>query len=128
MNNTIQDLRIIKELNVQCKPRLGNNIESYKWGLPNQYEVKSCCDGLALSIPGEAGIGIIYRNNKGEVMGTYSKSIGQATNFIVEITSIISGVQKAITQGWRRVWVVSDSTATIKAFIKDKMPWVLKTA
>ncbi|KAF6135445.1 hypothetical protein GIB67_027319, partial [Kingdonia uniflora] len=102
-------------------------IESCKWGLPNQDEVKICCDGSALGNPGEAGIGIIYRNNKGEVMGKYSKFIGQATNFITEITSIISGVQKAVKQGWRRVWVVSDSATAIKAFIKDKIPWTLKT-
>ncbi|KAF6135404.1 hypothetical protein GIB67_027278 [Kingdonia uniflora] len=128
MNNTIQGLRIIKELNVQCKPRIGNNIKSCKWGIPTQDEVKICCDGSALGIPGVAGISIIYRNNKGEVLGIYSKSIGQATNFIAEITSIISGVQRAVTQGWRRVWVVSDSAAAIKAFIKDKIPWTLKTA
>ncbi|KAF6152066.1 hypothetical protein GIB67_031388 [Kingdonia uniflora] len=43
--------------------------------------------------PGNVGIGIIYKDNKGDVMGTYGKATGHATNYIAEITTIISGVQ-----------------------------------
>ncbi|KAF6141043.1 hypothetical protein GIB67_006488 [Kingdonia uniflora] len=77
MDDTIQDLRIIKELNVLYKPRVGNNIESCICGFPTQEKVKICCDGLALGNLDIAGIGIIYRNNKGEILSTYSKSIGK---------------------------------------------------
>ncbi|KAF6174656.1 hypothetical protein GIB67_006308 [Kingdonia uniflora] len=72
-----------------------------------------------------------YRSNiqkqHGEVLGTYNKSFGQATNYIAEITAIIEGVRRSVTQGWRRVWVVSDSAAVIKVFLKAKLPWSLKS-
>ncbi|KAF6174588.1 hypothetical protein GIB67_006240 [Kingdonia uniflora] len=127
MNNTVYDLKIIKALNVQCKPQKYSNIESCRWLLPEANEVKICCDGSAMGNPGPAGIGIIYRNNIEEVLGTFSKSIAQATNYIVETTAIISGVQRAVAQGWRQVWVVSDSAAAIKAFLKDNIPWSFRT-
>ncbi|KAF6162807.1 hypothetical protein GIB67_029076 [Kingdonia uniflora] len=123
MNNTVHDLKIIKTLNVQCKPRKHSNIESCRWLLPKANEVKIYCDGSVMGNPGPAGIGMMYKNNTGEVLGTFSKSIGQATNYIAEITTIISGVQRVVARGWRRVWVVSDSAAAIKVFLKDSIPW-----
>ncbi|KAF6172111.1 hypothetical protein GIB67_029529 [Kingdonia uniflora] len=127
MHNTARDLKIIKALNVHCKPRHGSNIENFKWWLPTPNEVKIYCDDLSLSNTGDAGIGIIYKNNIREVLGTYSKSIGHATNFIAEITTIIQGIHGAITNGWMNFWVVSDSATAINAYIKDIIPWALRT-
>ncbi|KAF6137179.1 hypothetical protein GIB67_030943 [Kingdonia uniflora] len=106
MNNTIQDLKIIKALNIQCRPRQGSIIESCRWELPAPNKIKICYDGLALGNPGNAGIGIIYRDNKGDVMGTYSKAIGHTTNYIAKIMANISKLQRAVTKGWRHLWVV----------------------
>ncbi|KAF6137036.1 hypothetical protein GIB67_030800 [Kingdonia uniflora] len=120
MDNTVHDLKIIKALNVHCKSHKGVDTKCCRWILPSVNEIKVCCDGFPLDNPGLAGIGIIYKNSSGAVMGTFSKAIGHSTNYIAEIKAIISGVQKVMAKGWRKVWVVSDSAAAIKVVITDK--------
>ncbi|KAF6143661.1 hypothetical protein GIB67_021671 [Kingdonia uniflora] len=91
MHNTIQDLQIIKALNDQCRQKNVPTIKSCRWLLPNDEEVKACCDGSAMGNPGPASIGILYRNNAGEVLGTFSKAIGNNRNYMAEVQAIIQG-------------------------------------
>ncbi|KAF6159358.1 hypothetical protein GIB67_032129 [Kingdonia uniflora] len=49
--------------------------------------------------------------------------MGSTTNYLAEVQAIIDGVEQAIHRGWTTLWIVSDSSATIKAFISSKIPW-----
>ncbi|KAF6155588.1 hypothetical protein GIB67_042915 [Kingdonia uniflora] len=75
-------------------------------------------DGCSKGNPGPSGIGAIFRNYTGDVMGTLSKSMGSGTSFAAE--AIVYAVQEAIDMGWPRLWTESDSEATITAFTKKE--------
>lgn len=47
-------------------------------------------DGAARGNPGEAGIGIVIKDDKGAVHGTIKKYIGKATNNIAEYTALVT--------------------------------------
>ncbi|KAF6149802.1 hypothetical protein GIB67_017535 [Kingdonia uniflora] len=93
----------------------------------SQTQIKVCCDGAAMGNPGHAEVGIINRYHNSTVMGTFSKPIGNQTNYIAECNEIFHEVQKAGHKGWKRLWVVSDSKAAIQAFRNNKLPWRLQT-
>ncbi|KAF6146733.1 hypothetical protein GIB67_009019 [Kingdonia uniflora] len=92
-------------------------IKSCMWMLPNENEIKLCCDGSALGNPGLSGIGIVYRDWEGRVLGTFCKAVGIITNYMAKVNAIIDGVEKAVHRGWKNLWIVSDSMATINAFV-----------
>ncbi|KAF6147095.1 hypothetical protein GIB67_036814 [Kingdonia uniflora] len=75
---------------------MGNalSIRSYRWNLPNIREVKLCCDGSALGNPRPSRIGVVYRDWEGRVLGTFSKAVGSATNYLAEVQAIVYGVEK----------------------------------
>ncbi|KAF6164686.1 hypothetical protein GIB67_033902 [Kingdonia uniflora] len=104
---------------------MGNasSIRSCGWTLPNIGEVKQCCDGSALSNPDPSGIGVVYSDWEGRVLGTLSKAVGSTTNYLAKVQAIVDRVEQVIHRGWTTLWIVSDSLATIKAFISSKMPW-----
>ncbi|KAF6137718.1 hypothetical protein GIB67_032607 [Kingdonia uniflora] len=110
---------VVKVLPVNNKMGNAPSICSCRWTLPNIGEVKQCCDGPALGNPGPSGIGVVYRDCEGRVLGTLSKAVGSTTNYLAEAQAIVDGVEKAIHRGWTTLWIVSDLSATIKAFISS---------
>ncbi|KAF6143556.1 hypothetical protein GIB67_029725 [Kingdonia uniflora] len=51
------------------------------------------------------------------------EAVGSTTNYLAEVQAIVDRVERAIHRGWTTLWIVSDSSATIKAFISSKIPW-----
>ncbi|KAF6136012.1 hypothetical protein GIB67_006904 [Kingdonia uniflora] len=60
---------------------------------------------------GNAGIGVVYRDDKGVVLIALSKAIGVTPNFMAEVQAILDGLPKAVENGWLKVRVVLDSKA-----------------
>ncbi|KAF6163486.1 hypothetical protein GIB67_029335 [Kingdonia uniflora] len=60
-------------------------VKSCMWKLPNINEIKMCSDGLALGNSGTSGIGVVYRDWEGRVMGTFCKSVGITINYLAEV-------------------------------------------
>lgn len=52
-------------------------------------------DGGSRGNPGPAGIGVVIKNDSGELVKTYARSIGKATNNEAEYHAVIFGLQKA---------------------------------
>lgn len=52
-------------------------------------------DGGARGNPGPAGIGVVFSNEKGEVLAKYKEYIGEATNNIAEYKALILALEKA---------------------------------
>lgn len=71
-------------------------------------------DGAARGNPGEAGIGIILKDEQGQQIRELYKYIGQTTNNIAEYTALIYGLQEAIILGLKEVVVHSDSELLVK--------------
>lgn len=51
-------------------------------------------DGGARANPGPAGIGVVFSNEKGQIIKRYSQFLGQATNNEAEYQALISALKK----------------------------------
>jgi len=51
-------------------------------------------DGGARGNPGPAGIGVVIKNEKGEVLAEISKYIGKTTNNQAEYQALVAGIEK----------------------------------
>lgn len=71
-------------------------------------------DGAARGNPGEAGIGIVIKDEPGQNISSLYKYIGQTSNNIAEYTALIYGLQEALILGLRDVVVRSDSELLVK--------------
>jgi len=52
-------------------------------------------DGGARNNPGPAGIGVVFSDEKGEVIATFKEYIGEATNNVAEYKALILALEKA---------------------------------
>jgi len=52
-------------------------------------------DGGARNNPGPAGIGVVFSDEKGEVVATFKEYIGEATNNVAEYKALVLALTKA---------------------------------
>ena len=81
-------------------------------------------DGGARGNPGPAGIGVVLRDERGDVVGEIARGIGIATNNVAEYTALIEGLKLAREQGATHVDVHMDSELVV-AQVKGK--WKIKS-
>ncbi len=82
-------------------------------------------DGASRGNPGESGIGIIFRDELGNVVYSGGGYIGTATNNIAEYQALLACLRKAITMECRHLIVHSDSQLMVRQMcgqyrVKDK--------
>lgn len=66
-------------------------------------------DGAARGNPGPAGIGIVITDEKGKIIHTISKYLGQTTNNIAEYTALIFGMEEARNRKAKDIIINTDS-------------------
>ena len=66
-------------------------------------------DGASRGNPGPSGIGIVFFDDKKNIVKKLFKFIGSATNNIAEYTALIYGLQEALIDRYEVVKVSSDS-------------------
>ena len=71
-------------------------------------------DGAARGNPGPAAIGIIIKDEKGNLLARISRCIGVTTNNQAEYQAIITALEKAISLSGRQVVLKSDSELVVK--------------
>jgi len=71
-------------------------------------------DGASRGNPGEAGIGYVIKNQKGEVIKEVSDYLGRATNNVAEYTALIRALQDGLKLGGKEVEVYVDSELLVK--------------
>ncbi|KAF6148642.1 hypothetical protein GIB67_042601 [Kingdonia uniflora] len=103
-------------------------VKSCYWELPRIGEIKINTNGAAKRNPGKGGIGCIYRDCNGNVLGTLAKGLGLVSNFMAECEAIIHGVEYVASFGWLIAWIESDSTTAVEAFKTNNIPWTLVAA
>jgi ribonuclease HI len=80
-------------------------------------------DGGARGNPGPAGIGVVLKDESGEVIGEIAQGIGDATNNIAEYSAVIAGLELALTKGVTDVEVFMDSQLVVSQL---KGEWKIK--
>ncbi|KAF9592152.1 hypothetical protein IFM89_012581 [Coptis chinensis] len=86
------------------------HIES-RWELLElDHTIKTNYDGAEKCNPGNADLGVVYRNSSGDFMLVLK--LGIKTNYLVECLAILEGIECAIQRGW----VESDLEAGVAAF------------
>ena len=71
-------------------------------------------DGAARGNPGPAAIGVVIKDETGNVIATVSRRLGTTTNNQAEYRAIVAALEKALTLGARHVVVKSDSELVVK--------------
>lgn len=71
-------------------------------------------DGASRGNPGESGIGIILKDEKGNVLTSIFGYIGTATNNIAEYTALITCLKMAMKTKCRNLVVHSDSELLVR--------------
>jgi ribonuclease HI len=70
-------------------------------------------DGASRGNPGPASIGVVIKNEAGDVIADISQAIGVATNNQAEYLAIIAGLEKAISLGYKNAIVKVDSELVV---------------
>ncbi|XP_026459875.1 uncharacterized protein LOC113360594 [Papaver somniferum] len=93
---------------------------------PDEGELILCCDGAARGSPRTWGAGVVARNASCEVLGAISIGLRTPTNYLVEIYSIVVGLELAVKWEMNRVLIRTDSKSSMDAVATGTMPWFVK--
>lgn len=74
-------------------------------------------DGGARGNPGPAGIGVVLRDQHGEVIGEIARGIGEATNNVAEYEALIAGLELAQDQGVTEIEIYMDSELVVSQLL-----------
>ena len=70
-------------------------------------------DGVAVPNPGQAAIGAVIKDERGEPVASISQPIGYTTNNQAEYRAIIAALEKAISLGAEQVELRTDSELVV---------------
>jgi ribonuclease HI len=71
-------------------------------------------DGAARGNPGPAAIGVVLKDQAGNIVAEISRCLGSTTNNQAEYLAIIAGLEKAVSLGAGSITVKSDSELVVK--------------
>jgi ribonuclease HI len=71
-------------------------------------------DGGARGNPGPAAIGVVVRDEDGEVLDQVGERIGRATNNVAEYRALLRGIELAAANGGTELDLVGDSELVVK--------------
>ena len=71
-------------------------------------------DGASRGNPGHPGIGIVFMDEKGNVVKEISEYIGETTNNIAEYTALVTALKEAVEMNFEEIEVISDSELMVK--------------
>ncbi|HBT20259.1 MAG TPA: ribonuclease H [Peptococcaceae bacterium] len=72
------------------------------------------CDGASRGNPGEAGIGYLIKNEKGEVIKRVGDYIGHTTNNVAEYTALKHALLDCLKLNGKEIMVYTDSELMVK--------------
>src|ERR1700743_2315566 len=71
-------------------------------------------DGGARGNPGPAAIGVVVRDEDGEIVEAVGETIGKATNNVAEYRALLRGVELAAAHGATELELVGDSELVVR--------------
>ncbi|XP_026419869.1 uncharacterized protein LOC113315834 [Papaver somniferum] len=123
--NQNYDSTILQFFNIRNRCTKFNSIVECQWNAPDEGYVMFCCDGAAIGNPGNAGFGIIARDQFFQVLGTISGGIGIATNYIAEVLAVVCAIEWAVRLCCYKIVICSDSKSVVEDFKRGKIPWFI---
>jgi ribonuclease HI len=81
-------------------------------------------DGGARGNPGPAGIGVVMKDESGQVIGEIAQGIGRATNNVAEYKALVAGLELALNHGVTNIEIFSDSELVVSQL---KGEWKIKS-
>lgn len=87
--------------------------------------VHAYTDGASRGNPGESGIGVVLKNEKGSVLASHADFIGMTTNNVAEYQALLQCLKMAQETSCTRLIVHSDSELMVRQLqgaykVKDK--------
>lgn len=88
------------------------------WRKPEPGRLKLNFDGSsrhggASSSRRRASIGGVYRDHEGGFVLGYAERIGAATSSVAELAALRRGLELAVANGWRSVWIEGDAKTVV---------------
>jgi ribonuclease HI len=83
-------------------------------------------DGASRGNPGPAGFGAVLRDHMGKIIHMIAGFLGENTNNVAELTSLVRGLQTAVHHQYHRLVIEGDSQVIIQLISKilhGKAPW-----
>jgi len=71
-------------------------------------------DGAARGNPGPAAMAVVIKDSRGRILASLARCLGVSTNNQAEYRALIAGLEQAISLGFQRVAVRSDSELVVK--------------
>lgn len=71
-------------------------------------------DGASKGNPGKAGIGVVFQNDKNDILKELYKYIGITTNNFAEYTALNYSLDEAIKNNYKNIEIKSDSELIVK--------------
>ncbi|MEA2433027.1 MAG: ribonuclease / adenosylcobalamin/alpha-ribazole phosphatase [Actinomycetota bacterium] len=81
-------------------------------------------DGGARGNPGPAGIGVVLRDHKDDVIAEIGRGIGATTNNVAEYTALIEGLKLALEKGVTDIDIRVDSELLVNQLLGN---WKIKS-
>lgn len=66
-------------------------------------------DGASRGNPGPAGMGVIFRQEKGPILLTLKEYLGETTNNVAEYRALLTALKEAARRGFKRLRIHTDS-------------------
>jgi ribonuclease HI len=76
-------------------------------------------DGACRGNPGEGGIGVVIKDEGGNVLGALKQYIGPCTNNEAEYRALLLGLEEAVRRGYRRLEIFMDSELVVNQINGD---------
>jgi len=108
------DFDFLDSFAVKHNCRNVKDIISVLWKAPSSPWLKVNTDGSVIG--GQAACGGLFRDYLGTFRGAFYCNIGIQTVFYAEVLGIILAIEYAAQQGWRNIWLESDSTSALLIF------------
>jgi ribonuclease HI len=71
-------------------------------------------DGGARGNPGPAGIGLVIKDDKGELLYSHGAYIGETTNNVAEYSALIKALEESVNLGGTTLRIQMDSELIVK--------------
>ena len=124
-DGTVNNMMILNSLQVKGNFRPPIRTIEVSWVAPPNNWIKINYDGASKRSDGQAGCGVIARNQTGHFIASASMDCGQATALEAEVQGLLLAIRMAHKNNWRQVWFEGDSLTTVRAVWnrEDSLIW-----
>ncbi|XP_057779947.1 uncharacterized protein LOC130998549 [Salvia miltiorrhiza] len=125
INNQWADYLVVRRLGIRVRERPPPKFDSVYWSPPAFGWLKANTDGSAVGAPGRIFAGGVFRDWKGFVRGCFHVDGGIGFAFEAELLGIISAIEYAFKNGWKKVWFEADSSYVVHMLSTKSscIPW-----